>query len=68
MRNAKFVGELLLGPIVVQEPAGIAARRSVALGFEIFYGVSDNTWRFWDTDHAKKVIGYAPLDNGEDFR
>ena len=38
------------------------------LGFEIFYGVSDNTWRFWDTDHAKKTVGYAPLDNGEDYR
>ncbi|MDA1280261.1 MAG: NAD(P)-dependent oxidoreductase [Chloroflexi bacterium] len=38
------------------------------LGFEIFYGVSDNTWRFWDTDHAKNVIGYAPQDNAEDFR
>ena len=38
------------------------------LGFEIFYGVSDNTWRFWDNDHAKKVIGYAPLDNAEDYR
>ncbi|NQW19717.1 MAG: NAD(P)-dependent oxidoreductase [Chloroflexi bacterium] len=38
------------------------------LGFEIFYGVSDNTWRFWDTDYAKKVIGYAPLDNAEDWR
>lgn len=38
------------------------------LGFEIFYGVSDNTWRFWDTDHAKKTIGYAPQDNAEDYR
>ena len=38
------------------------------LGFEIFYGVSDNTWRFWDTDYAKKTIGYAPLDNAEDYR
>lgn len=38
------------------------------LGFEIFYGVSDNTWRFWDTDHAKKTIGYAPVDNAEDYR
>jgi len=38
------------------------------LGFEIFYGVSDNTWRFWDTDYAKKVIGYAPQDNAEDWR
>jgi nucleoside-diphosphate-sugar epimerase len=38
------------------------------LGFEIFYGVSDNTWRFWDNEYAKKVIGYAPLDNAEDYR
>lgn len=38
------------------------------LGFEIFYGVSDNTWRFWDTDYAKKVIGYSPVDNAEDYR
>jgi hypothetical protein len=38
------------------------------IGFEIFYGVSDNTWRFWDTDHAKKTIGYAPQDNAEDYR
>jgi NAD+ dependent glucose-6-phosphate dehydrogenase len=38
------------------------------LDYEIFYGVSDNTWRFWDTDHAKKTIGYAPVDNAEDYR
>lgn len=38
------------------------------LKYEIFYGVSDNTWRFWDTDHAKKTIGYAPIDNAEDYR
>ena len=38
------------------------------LGFEIFYGVSDNTWRFWDNEYAEKVIGYAPLDNAEDYR
>ena len=38
------------------------------LDYEIFYGVSDNTWRFWDTDHANKTIGYAPVDNAEDYR
>ena len=38
------------------------------IDFEIFYGVSDNTWRFWDIDHAKKTIGYAPQDNGENYR
>ena len=38
------------------------------IGFEIFYGVSDNTWRFWDTEHAKRIIGYAPQDNAEEYR
>ena len=38
------------------------------IGFEIFYGVSDNTWRFWDTEYAKRVIGYAPQDNAEEYR
>lgn len=38
------------------------------LKFEVFYGVSNNTWRFWDIDHAAKTIGYAPQDNAEDWR
>lgn len=38
------------------------------LKFEIFYGVSNNTWRFWDIDHAANKIGYAPVDNAEDWR
>lgn len=38
------------------------------LKFEIFYGVSNNTWRFWDTQHAADVVGYAPQDNAEDWR
>jgi nucleoside-diphosphate-sugar epimerase len=38
------------------------------LQFDIFYGASDNKWRFWDIDHARQVLGYAPQDNGEDYR
>ena len=38
------------------------------VGFGIFYGVSDNKWRFWDIDHAMDVIGYSPLDNAEEHR
>jgi len=38
------------------------------LQFDIFYGVSNNKWRFWDIDHAREVLGYAPEDNGEDYR
>ena len=38
------------------------------LGFEIFYGVSDNTWRFWDIEHGRDRIGYAPQDDVETYR
>lgn len=38
------------------------------LEFEIFYGVSNNTWRFWDIGYAAAKIGYAPVDNAEDWR
>ncbi len=36
------------------------------LKFEIFYGVSDNRWRFWDIGHAREVLGYEPQDRAED--
>jgi len=38
------------------------------VGFEIFYGVSDNKWRFWNIEHARDVIGYQPRDNAEEHR
>ena len=38
------------------------------LSFEIFYGVSNNTWRFWDIEDAARKIGYVPQDNAESWR
>lgn len=38
------------------------------LKFDIFYGVSNNKWRFWDIDHARRVVGYDPRDNAEEYR
>lgn len=38
------------------------------LGFEIFYGVSDNRWRFWDIAHAERAVGFRPQDNAESYR
>lgn len=46
-------------------------RRSIENGrvpFDIFYGVSKNTWRFWDISHASSIIGYEPQDNAERYR
>lgn len=28
----------------------------------VVYGVSDNPRRFWDIEHAKQILGYAPKD------
>ena len=38
------------------------------LGFAIFYGVSNNTWRFWDIDEARELVGYVPVDDAERWR
>ena len=34
--------------------------------FDIFYGLSNNTWNWADIDHAREVLGYDPEDNAED--
>ena len=39
-----------------------------SLRFAIFYGVSDNTWRFWDISNSRELAGYAPQDNAERWR
>lgn len=38
-----------------------------AVSFDIFYGVSGNSRRFHDIDHAKERIGYNPKDDGEGY-
>lgn len=38
------------------------------LKFDIFYGVSNNKWHFWDIEHARKTIGYQPQDDAESYR
>jgi nucleoside-diphosphate-sugar epimerase len=39
-----------------------------AVRFGVFYGVSANTWRFWDLSDAHEAIGYAPQDDAETWR
>ncbi|MGB8381530.1 MAG: NAD(P)-dependent oxidoreductase [Dermatophilaceae bacterium] len=36
--------------------------------FSVFYGVSQNTWRIWDTQRAEKAVGFVASDNAEHFR
>lgn len=38
------------------------------LRFGIFYGVSNNRWRFWDISDSAEEIGYHPEDDAEAWR
>ena len=33
--------------------------------FSVYYGVSNNTWRFWDIGNAERDLGYAPEIDAE---
>lgn len=33
--------------------------------FDVFYGISNNTRRWFDLEHARTMIGYEPADDGE---
>ena len=37
------------------------------LGFQVFYAVSDNKKRLWDIDNARKLVGFKPKSNAEDY-
>jgi UDP-glucose 4-epimerase len=37
------------------------------LKFEIFFGISNNTGRYWDISNATKLVGYEPQDNSVDY-
>ena len=36
--------------------------------FGVYYGVSHNTWRFWDIANAADELGYDPQDDAERYR
>jgi nucleoside-diphosphate-sugar epimerase len=38
------------------------------LAFGVYYGVSANTWRFWDLEQARRDLGYVPEDDAEQWR
>jgi uronate dehydrogenase len=40
---------------------------STDLRFGIFFGVSNNTGRFWDISNARELLGYEPQDNAADY-
>lgn len=45
-----------------------ALRAPLELRYGVYYGVSANTWRFWDIADAAREIGFEPQDDSERFR
>jgi len=43
-------------------------RAPASLRYGVYYGVSANTWRFWDLTPAREEIGYEPQDDAEVWR
>ena len=33
--------------------------------FQVFFGISGNTHRFWNIDNARRIVGYAPEDDSQ---
>ena len=45
-----------------------ALRAPLELRHGVYYGVSANTWRFWDLANAAAELGFEPQDDAERFR
>ena len=39
-----------------------------SLAFGVYYGVSANTWRFWDLEEPRVALGFQPQDDAERLR
>jgi nucleoside-diphosphate-sugar epimerase len=58
---------LLSHPDLV-EIVDCAIRAPRELRYGVYYGVSANTWRFWDIANAWDELGFDPQDDAERFR
>lgn len=45
-----------------------ALQAPLRLRYGVYYGVSANTWRFWDVGNAAEELGFEPQDDAERFR
>jgi nucleoside-diphosphate-sugar epimerase len=58
----------MLTPRDVKQLYACAVAAPDDLKWGVFYGVSNNKWRFWDISDAERLIGYKPIDNMETWR
>ena len=66
MNLRQFATLLTHGDLVRLVKACINGTDSIRFG--IYYGVSNNKWRFWDISNSQREIGYQPKDNAETWR
>ena len=45
-----------------------ACINSDKIGFDIFYGVSNNTWKIWDISNQEEKLSFKPKSNAENLR
>lgn len=45
-----------------------AVEAAESLRYGVYYGVSNNTWKFWDIEPARRDLGFEPVDNMEVYR
>jgi NAD+ dependent glucose-6-phosphate dehydrogenase len=60
-----YVSPRDLTQLVVKSIETEDIRDAHGIPFQIFYGISDNTRKFWSIANARQVIGYAPEDDSE---
>jgi len=58
--SARDLGQLFIKSIEAED-----IRDQHGIPFQIFYGISDNTRKFWSIANARQVIGYQPEDDSE---
>lgn len=54
-----------LTQLIVRSVEAEEIRDRYGIPFQIFYGISDNTRKFWSITNAREVIGYVPEDDSE---
>jgi nucleoside-diphosphate-sugar epimerase len=65
-RPREFATLLTHSDLVRLVEAALAAPADLRFG--VYYGVSANTWRFWDLQNAREELGFEPVDDAERFR
>ena len=60
-----YISERDLQQLFIKSLEAPDIRDRYGVPFQIFYGVSGNTRRFWSIVNAREVIGYEPQDDSE---